>query len=314
MPQVSRSPSNGTASSAVKSGAVELRMTEYDAGMESAANANSMNGSVELTTPITAYWRQCRASSGVEADDAAIGDQHRPADQHARDHRQHGSQHRRDDPDEDERRAPDGRQRQEPHRVGSSPHLGRARRASVHRVGRAPHRDGAVRAMLERQQRPLALDSASVTGERAVGAHDAMARDEDRQRIAAGRRPAARMLAGARWRSRGRGTRSSRRKVPRRSLARPRAGTACPSAPMRQCELRALAARNIRSSSMRREAGSAGCAGAARTSRPAADAAARRTTLPAARHHRSPAPSCPSEVGMLSKYVSVVMRIFSRGE
>ena len=61
--EVKRSPSNGTASSAVKSGAVELRMTEYDAGMESAANANSMNGRVELTTPITAYWRQCRASS-----------------------------------------------------------------------------------------------------------------------------------------------------------------------------------------------------------------------------------------------------------
>src|SRR5690349_3781985 len=39
-------------------------------------------------------------------------------------------------------------------------------------------------ARLEREQRALAIETAGVAGQRAAASHDAMARDDDRQRIA----------------------------------------------------------------------------------------------------------------------------------
>ena len=51
---VNRSPSQIAPSTALNSGAVALRIAEYDAGSVSAAQPNSTNGIAEFTTPITA--------------------------------------------------------------------------------------------------------------------------------------------------------------------------------------------------------------------------------------------------------------------
>jgi hypothetical protein len=49
----SRSPRNSADRSAAKSGVDAFMITEYDAGRCNAANANSRNGTAELTRPIT---------------------------------------------------------------------------------------------------------------------------------------------------------------------------------------------------------------------------------------------------------------------
>ena len=55
---VRRSSSQTADRTAANIGVAELRITEYDAGMYTAANANSTNGTAELTSPMTRNWRQ----------------------------------------------------------------------------------------------------------------------------------------------------------------------------------------------------------------------------------------------------------------
>ena len=173
--------------------------------------------------------------------------------------------------------APDRGQRDEPRDV-CAPHRQAARRAGVR-----PRRFA-----LEREQRALALEPARVAGQRAVGADDPMARDDDRQRIAAGRRARgadAARAAGARARARGR--RSSRRTARRRSLPTPRAGTAC---------LRARAADRTRARSPAKY--SASCDAAARSagwrSRRARHVGARSAARSARPSNAMPASASPS--------------------
>ncbi len=178
---------------------------------------------------------------GVEAGDPEPEDERDAGDRHPPGRRHHRPQHRRQRAQEDERRAPDRGEHDQPgdvlaaHRLRppAGPSQGRpmppwAEANGVSFGGSSSRLRPKCALRLQGQQRPLALEPARVAGQRAVRADDPMAGHDDGPRIAPGRGAGrAHAAAAGPPAPPARGRRSSRRRERRRSPPTPRAGTAC---------------------------------------------------------------------------------------